>query len=111
MNRESFLRITIWALFGFVVSFGIIFLINIIVENENEIREYGDCLQIFADKYCDSLNHSRAIYWGNGFNRNMYFKCASERDYEGYGEFVSTQEENEYCEEFVLGLNDGEKVE
>ncbi len=103
MKRESFLRITLWALFGMVVSFGIILLINTIGESENEKREYGNCLQIFADEYCDSLNYSRAIYWGNGLNYNVYFKCASERDYQGYGEFVSTQEEKKYCKEFAKG--------
>ncbi len=75
----------------------IIFAVLTIIEQEKEKKEYGECLQVFADEYCGNLNYSRAIYWGNGWNEYLYFKCASERDYEGYGQFISTDEEKKYC--------------
>lgn len=77
----------------------IFYIIPSIIENGNEQEKYGDCLQDFANDYCKSINYSRADYWGSGIAPYQYFKCASERDYRGFGEFVATEEEKEYCRE------------
>lgn len=90
-----------------LTAVGIIWVVidNVINGTKGE-KIYDDCLQNFANEYCYSLNYSKANFWGDGLNKNMYFKCGSERDYLGHGEFINTEEEKDYCKKLMENSND-----
>jgi hypothetical protein len=90
-----------------LIAIGIIWVvINNIVNGGKQIEEntsYNNCLQIFANAYCHSINYTDATFRTIGFENNQYFKCGSERDYLGYGEFVNIQSEKDYCKSLSEG--------
>lgn len=99
MNKNVVLGIFV----GLIVIGFLVMEFMFITQDQKEKIVYEDCIQEFADKYCESINLSKAKFWGNGLNTKIYFECNDERVYEGKGKFVVTDYEKEYCLDLSQG--------
>lgn len=91
------LMIMSFLVLGIVGSY---FLVIAVIEDGKDKEIYGECLKKISDEYCMGLDYTSSGVWGNGLNRNIYFKCKDSRSYEGSGEnLIWTSEEIDFCED------------
>ncbi len=104
------INVTIWiAILLIILAFFGYKLVQVINEQGEEDKIYKNCLDDYADTYCQSLNYDHADYWGNGFNPNQYFKCHDGRTYGEVGKFVANESEKEDCKEIAYANSGGQE--